>query len=65
MCAFQREIGLMMIEGISIQMHDICVPSDMFRMAGFARCLINIFYAAVKSVLILDVCRHFLVACKT
>ena len=37
MCAFQREIGLMMIKGIRIKMHDVGIASYMLGMAGLAR----------------------------
>ena len=62
MRAFQGEIGLMVVKGIRVEMHDIAVASYMFGMACLARHFLNIIDAAVKSSLILDIRGNFLMA---
>ena len=62
MRAFQRKIGPLMIKGVRVEMHDVAIASDMLGMAGLARYRVDIFYAAVKAMMIFDVLCYFLVA---
>jgi len=35
--ALQGEIGLMMVKGVRVEMHDVSIASDMLGMTGLAR----------------------------
>jgi hypothetical protein len=52
----------MMIKGIRIEMDDIRIASYMFGMAGLARQLADVFYTAVKSLMIFYIRRYLLMA---
>ena len=58
----QWKIGLMMIEGVRVEMHDVSIASDMLGMTGLARQVVDILYAAMKSRMIIYIRRYFLMA---
>ena len=64
-CAFQRKIGLMMVEGVRVEVDNISIASNMLGMAGFTGPFFDIFYAPVESSLFLDIRRDLLVAFET
>lgn len=62
MGAFQRKIGLMMIECIRVEMHDVGIAPYMLGMACLAGQFVNIFNATVKSLVMFYIRRYFLMA---
>lgn len=64
-CAFQWKIGLMMIEGVRVEVDNISIASNMLGVAGFTGPFFDIFYAPVESSLFLDIRRDLLVAFET
>ena len=62
MCTFKWEVGLTMIKGIRIEMHNIGISSYMVGMAGFACRMLYIFNPAVKPFLAFYIGGNFFVA---
>lgn len=61
-CTFQGKIGLMVVEGVRVEVDNISISSNMLGMAGFTGPFFDVFYAAVESALFLDIRRDLLVA---
>jgi len=62
MRAFQREVGLMMVKGIGVEMHYVAIAPDMLGMAGLARYRADVSYTTVKATMIFNVLCYFFVA---
>jgi len=62
---FQWEIRLMMIEGVGVEVDNICIASNMFGMAGLTGPFFDIFYAAMESAVSIDIRRDLLMAFET
>ncbi len=60
--AFQGEIGLLMIEGIRIEMDDVGIAAYMFGVANLASQLLDVFDAAVESPFVIDIRLDLLMA---